>query len=168
MKFVFSFFTFIILFSLSGCRSDDSGPVSVDGIVFAYDTLELRYQQMADLAIDLMANISVDPGIKVKQLQDLLDREPVVSLDFRKPNTTQNDVITFVNYQQKIDNGLKDVFRQLDSAPKWRAAPLILEIRNKYAMLTDSIVIAKAHFNAAVKDANLGLHIPVDSSAFKK
>ena len=162
MKFVSFVFTFVVLSYLSGCSSDNSGPVPVDGVVFAYDTLELRYQQMADLAIDLMANISVDPGIKVNQLQELIDRQPVVSLDFRKPHTTQADVTRFVNYQQRIDNGLKEIFRQLDNAPKWRTAPLILEIKKKYTILTDSIAIAKAKFNAAVKESRLGLHIPLE------
>jgi uncharacterized protein YcfL len=163
MKFLSSVFIVIVLFYLSGCRSENTEPVPVDGVVFAYDTLELRYQQIADLAIDLMANISVDPGIKVNQLQELIDRQPVVSLDFRKPHTTQADVSRFINYQQKIDNGLREIFRQLDAAPKWRAAPLILEIKNKYVLLKDSIASAKTKFNAVVKESHLGLQIPPDT-----
>jgi hypothetical protein len=158
-------FAFVVatISMVSACSSNEpSEPIGP--VIEAYDTLEYRYQQVSDLAIDLMANISMDPSIKVKQVQDLLDREPVVSLDFRKIAATQRDISRFVTYQRNIDKGLRAIFTQLGQAPKWREAPLILEIRNKYELLNDSIMIATKAFNVAARDASLQLAVAADTS----
>ncbi|RZL07263.1 MAG: hypothetical protein EOO89_23335 [Pedobacter sp.] len=165
MKFYGISLLLVLILSMAGCSSDSDGDINVDPVVFAYDTLEYRYQQITELAVDLMANISMDPTVKVKQVQDLIDEEPVVSLDFRKISTTNNDILKFVTYQQRIDEGLQDIFDQLDDAPKWQAAPLILEIKSKYALLSDSVTIAMEKFNLAAKEAKLSLAIPLDSGA---
>lgn len=144
------------------CSSDESSE-PLEPVVYAYDTLEYRYQQVSDLAIDLMANISMDPSIRVKQVQDLLDREPVVSLDFRKISATQRDITRFVKYQQDIHTGLSSIFTQLGREAKWREAPLILDISKKFQLLNDSISMATTAFNTAAKSASVNLSIPVDS-----
>jgi hypothetical protein len=167
MKIVFRI-ALVAIFSgfLAGCSSDDSS-LPLEPVVTAYDTVEYRYQQVADLAIDLMANISMDPSIKVKQVQDLLDREPVVSLDFRNVEATQRDISRFINYQHDIELGLGTIFSQLGQSSKWREAPLILEIKNKYSLLNDSILMAAELFNTAAKNASLQLAIPVDSARLR-
>ncbi|MET0242281.1 MAG: hypothetical protein ABW174_02380 [Flavitalea sp.] len=164
MKF-YSFPVLVVsIIFILGCNSDDEGDIAVEPVVHAYDTLEYRYQQITELAVDLMANISMDPTIKVNQVQDLIDAEPVVSLDFRKISTTNNDILKFVTYQQRIDDGLQDIFDQLDNAAKWRAAPLILEIKNRYGLLSDSVNIAMEKFNLAARESKIALAIPLDST----
>ena len=162
------FLLFVVLFPfilLVGCSSDEAIPV--EEVVQSYDTLELRYQQFGDMVMDLMSNISVDSQIKTQHVTDLLERQPVVSLDFRKPVTTRKDILGFVKYQQKIDSSVRNIFNQLDSAPKWRSAPLILDFKARYERLRDSIELAKTDFNLLVKDARLDLAVPLDSARIK-
>jgi hypothetical protein len=147
--------------------SDEPDPVPLEPVVAAYDTLELRYQQMGDLAMELMSNVSVDPEIRMNQVTELLERQPIVSLDFRKPVTTRKDIVTFVNYQRKIDGNIKKIFVQLGENPKWRSAPLILEFRSRYDSIKNNIADATSHFNSVVKDAKLNLSIPADTTTAK-
>ncbi|RYG50580.1 MAG: hypothetical protein EOO01_10390 [Chitinophagaceae bacterium] len=165
MKFLVRLVALVFVVTLQTACSSDESSLPLEPVVIAYDTVEYRYQQVSDLAIDLMANISMDPSIKVKPVQDLLDREPVVSLDFRNTKATQRDITRFISYQHEIEIALQSVFAQLEKAPKWREAPLILDIRNKYSMLNDSITIAEKMFNQAAKDASLQLTIPAVPSS---
>ncbi|HTE24637.1 hypothetical protein [Flavitalea sp.] len=147
--------------------SDEPDIVPIEPVIRAYDTLELRYQQMGDLAMELISNVSVDPQIRTNKVPDLLERQPVVSLDFRKPVTTRKDILSFVNYQKKIDGGIQQIFVQLGETPKWRSAPLILEFRSQYDSIKKNIAIATTHFNSVVKETKLNLAIPADSVATK-
>src|SRR5688572_17452295 len=89
------FFAFIVTVIFCTHCSDEPDTVPFEPVVQAYDTLEFRYQQMGDLAMELISNVSVDPEIGTNQVPDLLDRRPVVSLDFRKPVTTRKDILNF-------------------------------------------------------------------------
>jgi hypothetical protein len=152
----------------SACESDEDLPSSIPAVILAYDSVEIRYQQMADLVTDLISNVSVDESIRVKPIENLLDREPIVSLDFNKPVTTRKDILNFVNYQKKIDDSVKALFSQLDNDPKWNQAPLVLDFKNRYSLLTDSVQLAKRKFNETVKSAGLELSVPLDSVKYQK
>jgi hypothetical protein len=164
MKFLF-FVVFLPFILVVGCSSDEAIPV--EEVVQSYDTLELRYQQFGDMAMELMSNISVDSQIKTQFITDMLERQPVVSLDFRKPVTTRKDILAFVKYQQKIDSGVRRIFSQLETTPKWQSAPLILDFKSRYERLRDSIEMAKTDFNLLVKDAKLDLAVPLDSARLR-
>jgi hypothetical protein len=166
MNFRLLVFLVIIIFCTK-C-SDEPDAVPLEPVVQAYDTLELRYQQMGDLAMELMANVSVDPEIRMNQVSDLLERQPVVSLDFRKPVTTRKDIMGFVNYQKKIDDGIQKIFAQLEETSKWRSAPLILGFKLRYDSIKNNIADATSHFNSVVKEAKLSIAIPPDSTMPKK
>lgn len=150
-----------VLFLATQC-SDDNDGANLEPVIQAYDTLELRYQQIGDLAMELMSNVSVDPQIRMNGVPDMLERQPVVSLDFRKPVTTRKDIITFVEYQKKIDAGVQGIFDQLNGIPKWQEAPLVLDYRSRYESLKDSVGIATRHFNSVAGEAKLNLTIPLD------
>src|SRR5688500_4452685 len=154
---------FFVAICLTQC-SDDPDTVPLEPVVSAYDTLELRYQQMGDLAMDLMSNVSVDQDIRLYGVTDLLERQPVVSLDFRRPVTTRKDILTFVGYQKKIDGNIRKIFNQLGEDPKWRAAPLVLELRSRYDSIKNTIADATSHFNSVVKETSLNLVIPTDTT----
>jgi hypothetical protein len=152
---------FLVLFSLLGsaCNNDvETGPV--EPVVEAYDTLELRYQQRADLVMDMMSNISTDAGIQTNHITEMLETQPVVSIDFRKPVTTRKDIVNFITFQKKIDAEVQKLFTKLGDEPKWQAAPLIQEYRERYDSLKDSIDIATRQYNSVVKEAKLMITIP--------
>ena len=161
------FFAFIVTAIFCTHCSDEPDTVPLEPVVQAYDSLEFRYQQMGDLAMELISNISVDPAIRTNQVPDLLERQPVVSLDFRKPVTTRKDILNFVGYQKKIDGGIQKIFTQLGETSKWRSAPLILEFRSKYDSIKNNIAIATRHFNEVIKETKLNLAIPADSVTTK-
>jgi hypothetical protein len=156
------FFAFIVTAIFCTHCSDEPDTVPFEPVVQAYDTLELRYQQMGDMAMELISNVSVDPEIRTNQVPDLLERQPVVSLDFRKPVTTRKDILHFVNYQKKIDGGIQKIFTQLGETSKWRSAPLILQFRSQYDSIKNNIEVATRHFNAVIKETKLNLAIPSD------
>lgn len=142
--------------------SDDEDALPVEPVISAYDTLELRYQQLADITVELISNVSEDSDVRASSVQDLLDRQPVVNLDFRKPLTTRKEIVGFITYQRKIDASVESVFSELQGSPRWKSAPLFTQLRARYNSMKDTIAIATRDFNLAVKEAKLPITIPLD------
>jgi hypothetical protein len=163
MKFRSLLYSVIIL--IVGCGPDEAVPV--EPVIYAYDTLENRYEQRVELVVELLANVSMDSTLQVQEVSNLLGRDPIVSIDFRKPVTTNQDILHFVAYQNKLDAAMKKVFAQIDSASKWRGAPLIQEFKANYFILSDSIRSARDMFNEVSKSAGIKFFIPADTARRK-
>ena len=148
MKFLIVSFL-LIIFS-AACSSDEPDPALTEPIVAAYDTVEIEYQKLGDLAAELVSNVAVDPRVPVSDLNQALENEPVVSLDFAKPVTTRKDINNFVRHQQKIKTSLEQLFDRLGAEPRWQTTPLVVEFKQRYMLRLDSIQIAISKFNEIV------------------
>src|SRR5687768_17184234 len=100
MKFLIV--SFLLIICSVACSSDDPDPALTEPIIAAYDTVEIEYQKLGDLAAELVSNVAVDPEVPVSPINQALEDEPVVSLDFVKPVTTRKDINNFVKHQQQI------------------------------------------------------------------
>ncbi|RYY28867.1 MAG: hypothetical protein EOO04_08050 [Chitinophagaceae bacterium] len=148
MKFLYT--SFLLLIFSAACSSDEADPALTEPIVAAYDTVEIEYQKLGELAAELVSNVAVDPRVPVLSINEALENEPVVSIDFAKPVTTRKDINNFVKHQQKIDASLQQLFNRLAGDPRWQNAPLISEFKQRYQLRLDSIQIAIGKFNAIV------------------
>ncbi len=169
MKFLFASILATLFFV--ACSSDDTDPALTEPIIAAYDTVEIEYQKLGDLAAELVSNVSVDAQVPVSEINTALENEPVVSLDFNKPVTTRKDINTFVKHQQKIEHSVGQLFNRLSQEPRWQNAPLIGEFRQRYEARLDSIAIATKKFNELVSKSpyaiSIGVQAPDSTSSHK-
>ena len=150
----------IVILSITGCSSNNATTPVQENIVLAYDTIEIRYQQLSELAFDVIDNVESDDSINVKKLYDLLDNVPSVNLDFNDKPASKKDIQAFIQYQGRIENELMQVFAQLDSSGSWRNAPFIQDMKRLAEETRKEIAAARQAYNKAVEAGKFDMKIP--------
>lgn len=149
----------ISFLSVVGCSADDKPTPTQLHIVQAYDTIEIQYNKLADLAMDVIDNMESDDSIRTERLYELVDNIPTVMLDFKNVNIARDDIRNFVAHQNAIENELRAVFAQLDSSSSWKNAPLTQELKTRFQQDEQDIKAARLVFDKTVTDAKLDMAI---------
>jgi hypothetical protein len=148
-----------LVFCIGACGSEDTSVPGQEQIVQAYDTIEIQYQKLSELATDLIDNVESDDSIKLSRLYELVDNIPNVTLDFKNIAASRSDIRNFIAHQTAIENELRHVFAQLDSSSSWKNAPLVQEMKARFESDEQGIAAAKTAFDKTVDDARLDLKI---------
>ena len=156
-------FALVLSFAFFACESDDKPTPTQLHIVQAYDTIEIQYNKLADLAMDVIDNLEADDSIKTERLYELVDNIPSVMLDFKNVSIARDDIRNFVAHQNAIGNELRAVFAQLDSSSSWKNAPLTQELKARFQQDQQEINAAIATFDKTVTDAKMDMAIEVRS-----
>lgn len=152
-------FVLVLLSVFTACSNDDKPTPTQLHIVQAYDTIEIQYNKLADLAMDVIDNTEADDSIKTDRLYELIDNIPSVMLDFKNVNIARDDIRNFIAHQNAIENELRSVFAQLDSSSSWKNAPLTQELKTRFEQDVTAANAAKLAFDKTVTDAKLDLAI---------